>query len=128
MSNHSDDEPVGYRRPPRKTRWKPGQSGNPKRRYSARRYSALEFLEKQLNELVMVTSGGADLKVSKFEAILWQLHRKILSGDRRALAAWLKYEKVVERNSEIKVKIEFIDNGYTQALSAQGAKKRANNE
>ena len=128
MSNHSDDEPVGYGRPPRKTRWKPGQSGNPKRRYSRRRYSALEFLEKQLDDLVIVTSGEADLKVSKFEAILWQLYRKMLSGDRRALAVWLKYEKFVEQNSETKLKIEFIDNGYTQALSAQASKKRTGNE
>jgi hypothetical protein len=128
MNNHSDDETVGYGRPPRKARWKPGQSGNPKRRYSTRRYSALEFLEKRLNDLVMVTSGEADLKVSKFEAILWQLHRKILSGDHRALAGWLKYEKFVQQNSETKVKIEFIDNGYTQALSAQSSKKRTGNE
>jgi Family of unknown function (DUF5681) len=124
MSDHSDDEPVGYGRPPRKTRWKPGQSGNPKRRYSRRRYSALEFLEKQLNDFVIVTSGEVDLKVSKFEAILWQLHRKMLSGDRRALAVWLKYEKFVEQNSETKLKIEFIDTGYTQALSAQASKKK----
>jgi Family of unknown function (DUF5681) len=128
MSNHSDDEPVGYGRPPRKTRWKPGQSGNPKRRYSTRRYSALEFLEKQLDDLVMVTGGEADRKVSKFEAILWQLYRKMLSGDRRALAVWLKYKKFVEQNSEAKIKIEFIDNGYTQALSAQASKKRTGNE
>jgi Family of unknown function (DUF5681) len=128
MSKHSDDDPVGYGRTPRRTRWKPGQCGNPKRRYSARRYSALQFLEKQLNDLVMVTRGETDLKVSKFEAILWQLHRKILSGDRRALAVWLKYEKFVEQNSETNLKIEFIDNGYTQALSAQGKKKRTGDE
>jgi hypothetical protein len=56
----------------------------------------------------MVTGGEAGLKVSKFEAILWQLYRKMLSGDRRALAVWLKYKKFVEHNSEAKVKIEFI--------------------
>jgi hypothetical protein len=122
MSN-SDDGAVGYRQPPRKTRWKSGQSGNPKRRYSTRRYSALEFLEKQLDEVVMVTSGEADLKVSKFEAILWQLCRKVLSGDRRALGVLLKYEKFVQQNLETTVKIEFIDNGYTQALSARASKK-----
>jgi hypothetical protein len=123
MSNHSDDEPVGYGRPPRKTRWKPGQNGNPKRRCSRRRHSALEFLQKQLDDLVMVTGGEAELKVSKFEAILWQLYQKMLSGNGRALAVWLKYKKFVEQNSEAKLKIEFIDNGYTQALSTRAPKK-----
>jgi hypothetical protein len=128
MADKSDDEPVGYGRPPRKSRWKLGETGNRKRRYSNRRPSALEFLEKQLAEPVPITIGDEDHKVSKLEAILWQLYRKMLSGERRALAVWLKYAKFFAQDSETKVVIEFVDNDYTRALAAQASKKRTDDE
>ena len=127
MADKSDDELVGYGRPPRKNRWKPGETGNRKRRYSNRRPSALEFLEKQLAEPVPITIGDENHKVSKLEAILWQLYRKMHSGERRALAVWLKYAKFFAQDSETKVVIEFVDNDSTRALAAQ-AKKRTNDE
>jgi hypothetical protein len=49
------------------------------------------------------------------------------SGERRALAVWLKYAKFFAQDSETKVVIEFVDNDYTRALAAQ-AKKRTNDE
>jgi hypothetical protein len=66
--------------------------------------------------------------VSKLEAILWQLYRKMLSGERRALAVWLKYAKFFAQDSETKVVIEFVDNDYTRALAAQASKKRTDDE
>jgi Family of unknown function (DUF5681) len=128
MADESDHEPVGYGRPPRKCRWKPGETGNRKRRYSNRRPSALEFLENQLAEPVPITIGDDDHKVSRLEAILWQLYRKMLSGERRALAVWLKYAKFFEQDSETKVAIEFVDNDYTRALAAQASKTGTNDE
>jgi len=128
MADKSDDELVGYGRPPRKNRWKPGETGHRKRRYSNRRPSALEFLEKQLAEPVPITIGDEDHKVSKLEAILWQLYRKMLSGERRALAVWLKYAKFFAQDSETKVAIEYVENDYTRALAAQASKKRTDDE
>jgi Family of unknown function (DUF5681) len=128
MADKSDDEPVGYGRPPRKNRWKPGETGNRKPRYSNRRPSALEFLEKQLAEPVPITIGDENHKVSKLEAILWQLYRKMLSGERRALAVWLKYAKFFAQDSETKVAIEYVENDYTRALAAQASKKRTDDE
>ena len=128
MADKSDDEPVGYGRPPRKNRWKPGETGNRKRRYANRRPSGLEFLEKQLADPVSITIGDETHKASRLEAILWQLYRKMLSGERRALAVWLKYAKFFAQDSETKVVIEFVDNDYTRALAAQASKKRADDE
>jgi hypothetical protein len=128
MADKLDDGPVGYGRPPRKSRWKPGETGYRKRRYANRRPSALEFLEKQLAEPVPMTIGDEDHKVTKLEAILWQLYRKMLSGERRALAVWLKYAKFFAQDSETKVAIEFVDNDYTRALAAQASKKRTDDE
>jgi hypothetical protein len=66
--------------------------------------------------------------VSKLEAILWQLYRKMHFGERRALAVWLKYAKFFAQDSETKVVIEFVDNDYTRALAAQASKKRTDDE
>ena len=128
MADKSDDEPVGYGRPPRKSRWKPGETGHRKRQYSNRRPSALEFLEKQLAEPVSITIGDENHKVSKLEAILWQLYRKMHSGERRALAVWLKFARFFAQDSETKVVIEFVENDYTRALAAQASKKRTDDE
>ena len=128
MSSDSKKERVGYGQTPRKTRWKPGQPGNPKRRYPARRLSALDFLEKQLADSVPITSEDTDSKISKLEAILLQLYRKMLSGDRRALAVWLKYAKFFAQNSETKVEIEFVENDYTRALTAKASKKETDDD
>ena len=126
MSDEEKDG-VGYGRPPRKTRWKPGQSGNSKRRYAARKLNPLELLEKQLGALITITSNGEDRKVSKLEAILWQLYAKMLSGDRRALAVLTKYEKFGALNSKRTVELVFVDNDYTQAL-ADGAPLKAKDD
>ena len=65
---------VGYGRPPRHSRFKPGQSGNPKgrpeRKASARAreqdFSAL--LRKILKETLLLREGDRVLTVSKMEA------------------------------------------------------------
>ena len=45
MASRDDDDRVGYRRPPKHTRFKPGQSGNPKGRPKHAPNLKTEFLE-----------------------------------------------------------------------------------
>ena len=45
MTSNSDDSRVGYKRPPMHSRFKPGQSGNPKGRPRPSRSFEAEFLE-----------------------------------------------------------------------------------
>jgi hypothetical protein len=75
-----------------------------------------------------MTSEGVSRKVSKLEAILWQLYLKMLSGDRRALAVWLKYAKSFAQDSETKVVPQFVEDDYTLALAAKASKKRTDDE
>ena len=80
---------VGYRRPPIATRFKPGQSGNPKGR--ARGTVNLQtILNKILNERVSVREGTRLRKVSKAEAILRGIVVNAMKGDPRAIAAMFK--------------------------------------
>jgi hypothetical protein len=118
MSPPQDDDDVGYGRPPTKTRWKTGQSGNPNRRYSARSKSTVEMIDKFFLKQVEVTVNGEIKTVSTLEAIVMQLWMKEVSGDQRALKVRLKYQEFARQDSEPRLEIIFVDSDYTRALAA----------
>ena len=60
---------VGYRKPPKATRFKPGQSGNPKGRPKGSPNLAAD-LSTELGELITVREGGAAQRVSKQRALI----------------------------------------------------------
>jgi hypothetical protein len=59
MDNSKSDYPVGYKKPPRHTQFKPGQSGNPRGRPKQSATFA-DVLTKQLRKKVTVTMGAED--------------------------------------------------------------------
>lgn len=80
-----DDYEVGYGRPPRHSRFKPGESGNPKGRPKEARNLATE-LELELKSGVTVREDGASRRVSKRKAVIKALVLKAMRGDTRAIA------------------------------------------
>ena len=60
------DERVGYRRPPIVTRFRPGQSGNPRGRPRGAR-SVSTVIAAALSERVAVTENGQRRHISKLE-------------------------------------------------------------
>jgi hypothetical protein len=76
---------VGYGRPPKHTRFKPGQSGNPSGRRRKPLSLAREFFE-VLHEPVTLGEGEACETVAKQRAILRALAAKAMEGDPRAIA------------------------------------------
>jgi hypothetical protein len=87
MSN--DDDSVGYKKPPKHTQFKPGQSGNPKGRPKGTKNLATDLSE-ELSEKIVVTEGGKQLKISKQRAMIKSLLAKALRGDTRAATVLLK--------------------------------------
>ena len=81
MAENSYD--VGYGKPPKKSRFKPGQSGNPKGRPKGAKGLRTE-LKEELSERINVTEGGAVRRVSKLRAVLKAMTAKALKGDARA--------------------------------------------
>jgi Family of unknown function (DUF5681) len=117
VSPQQDDDGVGYGRPPKKTRWEKGQSGNPRRQYPARSKSTVELIDKFFLRPVEVTLGGETQNVPTLEAIVLQLWLKGVSGDQRALKVLLKYQEFARQNSEPRLEVTFVDNDYTRALA-----------
>jgi hypothetical protein len=75
---------VGYRNPPERTRFKKGQSGNPRGRPKGTLNMAT-VLERTLREKVVLNENGRRKTVTKLEAAIKQLTNKAASGELKAL-------------------------------------------
>jgi hypothetical protein len=83
MMSEQEDDKVGYRKPPARTRFQPGQSGNPNGRPKGS-VNLKTDLRSELSEQIRIREGERSLKVSKQRAMLKALVAKALKGDARA--------------------------------------------
>jgi hypothetical protein len=93
------DDEVGYRKPPRHTRFTKGQSGNPRGR-SPGATNLKTLLSDALNECVIVTENGGRRKITKREAIITQLVNRSASADFRAIKILLDMVRDIEGQTE----------------------------
>ncbi len=89
MDEKKKNYEVGYRKPPQRTRYQKGQSGNPKGRPRGSRSSAT-MLKETLSERVEVRENGRIRTVTKKELILRYAVNKAATGDSRAREFLLK--------------------------------------
>jgi hypothetical protein len=76
---HDDNNEVGYGKPPKRTQFKPGQSGNPKGR--PRKSTTFEDdVEAELRSMIIVTEDGKPRKITKRRAIAKQHVHKAING------------------------------------------------
>ena len=93
------DYEVGYRKPPRHTRFKKGQSGNPRGRPRGAKNLPTLFSE-ALNERVIVTENGGQRSITKRQAIITQLVNRSATADLRAIKILLDIVQEIERQTE----------------------------
>jgi hypothetical protein len=75
---------VGYKRPPKASQYKPGQSGNPKGR--PRGATGLNTLARDtLTSKVRVRTPDGEKRMSKMEAVLQKALELAMKGDARAI-------------------------------------------
>ena len=73
---------VGYGKPPKHTRFKPGQSGNPKGRKPGSK-NVMTLLEQTLFDTVKVRENGKLRRVPAIQACLMHLRNQAIKGDPR---------------------------------------------
>ena len=75
----SDDYEIGYRKPPKGSQFKPGQTGNPRGRPKGARNLKTEIREVMKSQ-VTVTQNGQQKRITTRKAMVLRLIEKALSG------------------------------------------------
>jgi hypothetical protein len=91
----SRDYEIGYRRPPRTTQFKPGQSGNPRGRPKGARSVGTILLDVS-GRRIAVTENGETRRIPTIEVVLRRLANDAIRGDRLAAKLFIS---LVERNA-----------------------------
>jgi hypothetical protein len=97
MSDTAREHASNYRQPPLHTRFRKGQSGNPRGRP---RENLAALLAAALNEKVTVTENGTRREVRKREAVIAQLVNKSASADLRATKMLIDMLRDIEKQAE----------------------------
>jgi hypothetical protein len=84
MTINDEDDQVGYGKPPKHSRCKPGESGNPKGKKKGTRSFSTE-VRATLGMPVVLTDSNRPRKVTTSAAALMRLREKALKGDSRSL-------------------------------------------
>jgi hypothetical protein len=90
---------VGYGKPPEHSRFKPGQSGNPKGRPRAAR-SLRTIVHDILNERITVRADGKQRRISRLEALVLRQVELAAKGNLRALEKLLHLHMTLVPDSE----------------------------
>jgi Family of unknown function (DUF5681) len=96
MSETKREYATNYRKPPLHTRFKKGQSGNPRGRP---RKNLPAVLVAALNEPVFVTIDGERRKITKREAMIHQLVNKSAGADLRATKMLIDMMKDIDKKT-----------------------------
>lgn len=86
---------VGYCRPPKRTQFKPGQSGNPKGRPKGAKNEAT-ILRNIFNRQIEMREGGKTRKVSVLEGMLLRFTDDALKGNPKSAAFLLNRYRLTE--------------------------------
>jgi hypothetical protein len=89
---------VGKGRPPLHSRFKPGQSGNPKGRPKGIRRPQ-ELVRKLLSRKVTIREAGSPRTATALEAMLLSLVARAMKGDHKAVSLLLGYLENLDDNS-----------------------------
>lgn len=109
--NNGKGYEIGYGKPPGKTRFKKGQSGNSKGRPKGSRSFASSAC-RALQERVIINEGGRRKTVTKLDAALKQIANKAASGDTSTLRLLVTIVQLIEpRSSDPPTPVDGLDEG-----------------
>lgn len=129
------DYGVGYKKPPKKSQFKPGHSGNKKGRPKGAKNIRTELAE-ELSERILIKEGGKQKKVSKQRAMIKALMAKSVLGDTKAANTLINmtYRFLGDQNEEpedldlTKADQEILEAYASEILSKPKKKKEMPND
>lgn len=92
---------IGYKKPPRETRFRKGCSGNPSGRPKGSQ-NTIKLLEELLNQKISVLQDGKKRKISKKTAIMMQMVNAAVKGDPKSVQTLLPYMTIIDNKNEEK--------------------------
>jgi len=107
VNDGTGDYPVGYRKPPRHTRFQKGQSGNPKGRAKGS-VNAEDALRRAIFEPITVKDSGKTKRMTKLEVACRQLANKAAAGDTRALKLMIQLIKSFGTDADFRRPFKFV--------------------
>jgi hypothetical protein len=99
MDTNGNDE-IGFGKPPKRTQFKKGQSGNPRGRPKGKPNIAT-VLERALREKVVINENGRRKIITKLEASIKQLVNKAAAGDLRAMQQLAALKRAGEERAAV---------------------------
>lgn len=126
------DYEIGYGRPPKSTRFKPGQSGNPHGRPKGS--TNLEtLLTKALDAKVTIETQNGTKRITKREAIALKLVNQALSGDPKSIQTLLPWivkadehkNKIAQMLEDVSEEDKEILKGFTNETKTGNATAQA---
>lgn len=91
---------VGYRRPPIESRFKPGQSGNPKGRPKRHR-NVRTVVQETLNQRITIREGKRTRLLSKLEGVVLAVVNSALQGNAKSVTALMALLRAVGMTAEM---------------------------
>lgn len=118
MADNNDSNATGYGKPPRRTQFVSGHSGNPKGRPKGSQ-NFVTLLHKIGRQRVRVTENGGSRYITKFEATMLQLMNKAASGDLKAIRELLCWIRSLEDSDQTAIPSPVLhesDNGVMASI------------
>jgi Family of unknown function (DUF5681) len=119
------DYEVGYGKPPRHTRFKKGQSGNPRGRPPGSKNLSTLLCE-ALNEPVVVTENGGRRKISMRRAIAKQVVNQAAKGNWRAVKILFDMLHEIEGRTEPETAQSSFGSADEKVIEQLNARLRGN--
>ena len=88
---------IGYGKPPLATRFKSGQSGNPKGRPKGSK-NLKTVVQQEMSGPIVINEGGRQKRVSRREALIKMMLNKALKGDLKASREVILLDRLIDQD------------------------------